>query len=308
MDLVLSPYHLTTREPAAMASLLLADSVVTLLPVPFAGETYEDVRRASRTSPKYMRFMESWEWSSELWREGAIASTYAGDDPADDAREVHRLLRQDPRFRPLRPILRETLYADESSYLDLVASDLLKGGPDPGISVPVAAGLDRFASRHALAVVRSEAVSVAQRAEARLGRRLFAIGVPVLLQASGDRILDAREALAPELGLLRDAFDAHLGDESDLRDAGRDYARAFERARDALLASDDEVRAVEGAVSLTGVALPADAALRSSMAAMRSLAIATGPEPTVGDLPVLFDEASGREVLAIVVRKMGRRR
>ena len=45
MRIVISPYHLTTREAPAMAALLLADEVATLLP---AGP------RGGRSAPSWM--------------------------------------------------------------------------------------------------------------------------------------------------------------------------------------------------------------------------------------------------------------
>ena len=46
MLIAVSPYHMTTREPAAMAALLLASRVVTILPTPEVGMSATD-----RTGP-----------------------------------------------------------------------------------------------------------------------------------------------------------------------------------------------------------------------------------------------------------------
>jgi hypothetical protein len=50
-----------------------------------------------------------------------------------------------------------------------VAADLLKGGPDPAITVPLAAGIDQFAMRHGAAVARSSPFSIARRQRRRWG-------------------------------------------------------------------------------------------------------------------------------------------
>ncbi|MCA9287425.1 MAG: hypothetical protein KDA05_02505 [Phycisphaerales bacterium] len=46
MDIVVSPYHLTTREAPAMAALQLADRAITMMPTPFAGTAKRDVEGA----------------------------------------------------------------------------------------------------------------------------------------------------------------------------------------------------------------------------------------------------------------------
>ena len=105
------------------------------------------------------------------------------------------------------PFMREDLFEDEHHYLDAIAYDVLRGGPDPAICVPVNAGLDRFAAMHRLVVARSAPRSVAQKAEFELATRGFALVLPVFLQASGQRLLLARDLLADVLGDLRDVID-----------------------------------------------------------------------------------------------------
>ncbi len=59
--IVVSPYHLTTRQPPALVGPLLADHVVTMMPTPSkAGQGHDEARRAVMEAPKYLRFMESW--------------------------------------------------------------------------------------------------------------------------------------------------------------------------------------------------------------------------------------------------------
>jgi hypothetical protein len=60
MLIVASPYHLTTREPAAMAALLLARQVVTLLPTPLEGAgSSREAMAAARCVPTYRALVES---------------------------------------------------------------------------------------------------------------------------------------------------------------------------------------------------------------------------------------------------------
>lgn len=313
MFVLVSPYHLTSREPPAMSCLLLATQVITLMPAPLSGQTLADVRRAAADSPLYLRFMQSWEWAMPLFTAGVAASTFAGEDPGADARRAHALLRDDPRFDAMRSVLRPDLYELERDYLDLVASDILKGGPDPGVLVPLAAGIDRFAARFSLAVARSQPVSVAQRAEMRLGARCFAIALPYLVRASAARLLLARDLLDEPLAHLRrviasasEADPTELN--AELRDAAAGYACAFADHRQELLATDPETRAVEGTLALTGLLLPADAVLRSAISAVRIMSVPVAEPAASTTLPALFDELSSQRVLSLICKQMGRKR
>lgn len=331
MEVFVSPYHLTTREPPAVASLLLADRVVTLMPAPFdagggQGPARESLERAVERSPRYLKFMQSWQWTMPLWDAGVVVSGMQGQEVAQDAAAVCRRVEHDQRYRPLLALMRPELFENEERYLDAVAADLLKGGPDPGISVPLAAGIDRFAVRHGLMVARSEPSSVAQRAEARLGRRLFGVAVPVLLQSGGARLLEARQLLADELEDLRDRMAAGAeaatmdgcedegfgGARESVAEAARAYAAAFEDRREQIAAveeDEDEPRVVEGVVGVTAVLLPADAVLRSSVAAMGALwpgaARAVGAVEAT-NLPVLHDPAERGQFVSLVVKVIGR--
>lgn len=319
MQIAVSPYHLTTREPAAIAALLLARRVVTMLPAPFNGDR-SHAQELSVRIPSYLGLMESWRWSMPLWKAGVICSALGGDDAAQDVRAACTRIAGDERFLPLRALMRPELFETEEGYLNAVSGDLLRAGPDPAITVPVAAGLDRFAIRHGLAVARSEPSSVVQRAEERLGRRAFAVAMPVLLQATAERVMKAREALAPELEELRVSLAAFVErdepSEADLLEAqgslaiaARAYASAFAAARGELLSpdEDEEVRPVEGTVAITGLVLPSDAVLRSSVDAMRSIApsLARGSSGST-KLPALRDPLEGQGVLTLIIRPLGR--
>lgn len=290
MIILVSPYHLTTREPAALAAMLLADQVVTMLPAPLSGKEWSDVRGAAVRVPRYLEFMQTWQWTMALWKSGVIGSRMGDEgepgavegEAVEELRAVCDRIESEEWLSPLRSLMRTDLFEDHERYLDTLARDLLKAGPDPGITVPVAAGLDALAARHsggefgAVVVARSEPISVVQKAEAELGEKAFSVSAPVLLQADADRILEVREELAEELGALRTAFDAVAeGDAGSggLAEAAKKYAAAFEGQREELLAvdPDDEVRIVEGTVMLTGVSLPVDCVFEASLSAMRTM-------------------------------------
>lgn len=299
---VVSPYHLTTREAPAMAALLLCERVVTMMPVPMGDGARWQAEQLAERAPRYARLIESWSWSVPLWNAGVLGADVAGCSPGAMVQEAHAEIMERADFRSIRPLLAE--YPDESSYLQALAHDLLRGGPDPALTIPMAAGLDRFAAAHRLAVARSEPVSLAQRHEERLWRQLAVAAVPVVLEGRAERLLDARAWLGEELEALRTALAAEASGEGDgtLRAAAAAYRRAFERVAADLAEPDpDEVRVVTGEVSVRVVELPGDAALLASERAASS--IAHSPvRSTPGSIAL-----AGQRSISFVVRVLGRR-
>lgn len=330
---VVSPYHLTSREPAALASLLLAEQVVTMLPGVIGrhgGLAGETARETAARVPRYREFVESWAWCTPLWDRGVLRSEHRGALPSDDLWRVVQHMQTDPAWAGLRSFFHHEQYPDEATYLSAIAADLLKGGPDPGLSLPVAAGLDRFAARHGIVVVRSRPISVAQQEELRAARTVFSVALPSLLQASAHRILHWRDVLAPERRAIEhvvsrvatrladprsrhdDATIFESEDLSELHDACAAYThRAAANADDLRMgAGDDDVRMIEGTVTIAGVRLAWDAVLSSSLRALeRSLGVPqTGQQEHAAEqttLPELSDGMRGREVLALLVKPMG---
>lgn len=326
MFLAVSPYHLTTREAPAMAALLLGQQVVTLMPTPFAGTGREEIARAVERSPRYLDFMRSWEWAIPLWEGGLIVSEFEGQDAVEEVRAICRRIQRDPALSDLRSLMRPEIFDDEAEYLDAIALDLLKAGPDPGVSVPVVAGLDRFAARMGLVVARPEAASVAQRAEMRSAVPIVSVAVPVLVQAGAGTIMEARRDLDSTLGPLRDALDilateAALGADAPAMEAladtvrhrARAYSAAFAGAADkGFVVPDDEPRVVHAQAALTLASLPVDAVLGSSVAAMSALgrpALRGAAVPVgAGDSSLVErDPLAGRRVISLVVRPIGHR-
>jgi hypothetical protein len=160
-------------------------------------------------------------------------------------------------------------------------------------------------------------VSLAQRAEERLGERVYGFTVPLFVQASARRVLHYREVLAEEIASLADAIALAARARANERER-REVISAAERLskeaasrRDELLLGieDDEVRAVEGVVALTCVRLPWDAVLTSSVRAWEQVSGARTqpPEPTRASnpLPVLRDPLAGASVVTMHVRPVG---
>lgn len=308
MRLVVSPYHLTTREPVAMACLLLGERVVTLLPSPPGGLTRERLREALRKHPAYLRLLESWRWSGALWRAGVIESADGGDDALAQVRAVAGRARRGGAFAALGAVLEPAAGLNEGRWLDRFCTDVLKGGPDPSVCVAVASGLDAFAGAHRLTSARSAGAavgaSISQRAEALLGRTLAGAAVPVLLTADGQTLLRARAEFEPELAALRAAFDSAAADpargSAGLRRAATEYAAAFEACRGRFVGRDDGhgQRVTAGYVTVTLRTLPADAVLMSALAAVRT--VGGAGRRVAGSAP-----AEGRgAVSAVVVGEM----
>lgn len=310
MLVAVSPYHLTTREAPAMAALLLAEQVLTILPAPACEGTAESAHAAGARIPAYLRFMSTWSWTAPLWKAGVIISELEGQNAVEDMQAVSGLVDRDEQLAPLRRFMHSELYEDERAYLSAVAADLLKGGPDPGINVPVAAGLDRFASRHQIMVARAQPTSVVQVAEARMGESLGAVAVPVLLQADADRLLHARDVLADAIGSLWTAYAgvADPGGPGGLRDAAGAYTDVYQSRYDDLMqgSGDDEVRVVEGTVTISAMKMPADVVLRSSLAAVAGMERAPRRVEATA-LPALYDPYAGRSFITLLIKPLGAR-
>lgn len=323
MNLVVSPYHLTSRELPSMAALLLAERVFTLVPAPASPFDEESVQSAAM-SPHYRRFMESWRWCEELWREGVLNASFAGSAPVGDVMESCAIIDRHESYADLRTLMRPTLFDSEHEYLTALSIDLLRAGPDPGISIPIAAGLDRFAARHRLIVARPEPVSLVQRLESRTAERKLAIAIPVLSQADAETVLLAREELETELAELRGAISLALsGDASQLMPTAEAYTRAFAIARDELVRPRDRdaARTIDAFVSIWFSEHACDAALRASVDAARSLTTAGKTGRVSGDgrgvgsgqkrdatLPVLREPMAEERVISMFVRAMARKR
>jgi hypothetical protein len=264
--------------------------------------------------------MESWRWSIPLWKEGVIASEFGGREVAEELAEVYQLIEEEEPYACLRPLVRHVCSMTPDDYLDAIAGDVLKGGPDPAFAIPISACIDQFAAEHGLVVARGAPTSIAQKAEAKLGDRLFAIALPTLTQASGHRVLRVRRELEQELQGVRAAI-ARIGESvsggsgdrasmyAALQRASLAYTRAFEANQQSIASGDDDEgkRIRHAYVSVTGVAVPADAALRSSVAAARTV---SGKRPAMAGVragpPAGVEQARNmqRPLVVIVIKEL----
>lgn len=209
----------------------------------------------------------------------------------------------------LQALMHAGLEPGSGEGLDLTAADLLKGGADPGISLPLCAGLDAFALRCGAVVVRRGAGAVVgptgtrhhsatQAAERQLGESLASIAIPILLDADAQRILAARAATGTPRRALGAAILRVLNADparrpaavASLRSAATTFAEAIE-----FFAATDPSRANTGWVRLVLRRLPADATLMGAVAAARVLPRSPNVVPAVAPPP----EREGLNVIVV---------
>lgn len=269
-----------------MVALTLGSCVVTLLPTPTQGIDRESARRAADAAPRFLRLLDAWSWCGSLWRSSVVAAYVEEERCGESLGAAYEQIEQTSTLASLRRVTRhasqirraEVSLANKDNdaafgFLDLLCADLLKGGGDPGISVPVVATLDRFGVEHRMVCVRGDADSLTQRIESRLATKVFSFGMPVLLRASGTVIGRLRHDLRSELAELRscvaEAFEAKAASAHALRVTAECYAAAFGDWAGSVVGHDDDLgeRVTAGFVSVTGVILPVDAAMRSAQVA-----------------------------------------
>jgi len=309
MIVVVSPHELTARTPTAIAALTLATQVVTLLPTPLEGADPQSIRQAMDRSPRFSALMQNWRWMAPLWRETVLASSFNAQTPLDDVLSATERINADPALAPLAALVSRQTFQSTDTYLDALCQDLLRGGGNPTITIPVTAGLERFAARHALITMSSPAPSLAGRIEAKGVSALARIGVPLFTRAGATLILRARESLGEPLAALRESIDrlhalvrtspapepvARLV-RDDLEPRARTYEAAFLAQRQPLIAQskDDDDQPVEGPrahhLSLSfGLLEPATALTAATHAARRAIPAAgrrPGQRPETSDAP-----------------------
>ena len=300
LHLVVSPYSLCSRDAAAVSAMLLAGRALTYLPRSL--EPAGVSRDEAIGSPGFRRVMSAVAWVTPMIDAGVLVTSIDGDDAAADFARARQRIEQDPGLAPLRRFVERRPDLDPGRAIERLARDLTRSGPDPSISVPLAAALDALAERHAYTVLRVDGPSLAQRAERARERAMFACSLPALVQATPGRVLETRRRLEPELGVLRGAIEScidGLAEEEVVREAAAEYAHAFDRDRHHIERPErdpDDIQTRTAEVVLTGVAHSPDHALHCSALAARRVS-------RRGELDLSERSLSGR---SIIVRLVGR--
>ncbi len=215
---VLSPYDFHARSEAACAALLLAQCVVTVRPAPLEGISNEQLHIAATDAPAFAELVRAWSWSGPLWQAGVIRGEWDAAVPIDDIQRAAREIADGGG--PLAGVVGDSPFEDTHAYLQAMSHDVMGGGRDPGVAVPVAIGLERFASRHGLAIIRGPGRSLSSKFEARSTRRITQVTTTMVVGADAGELLALRESAHEELSAFREAI--HSGPEASdaLTEAG----------------------------------------------------------------------------------------
>ena len=206
LDVMLSPYDLAPRAASIFVGALLASRVFTLLPTPQDAADFEALRVAGARSPMFLRLAESWRWSGPLWRAGVIVPGLSGARLADEMTVVQTRLSEDESFAALRPLLDRDNDLGVTEKFESLCRDLLLGGANPAVSVPLTAGIERFASASGLAIVRVTPASLAGRLERHNAKVAARLNLAAIVEADADDFLAIRGSMSHTLDSLRAAL------------------------------------------------------------------------------------------------------
>jgi hypothetical protein len=201
---VVSPYELVARSDSAEAALLIADAVVTLLPAPLEGSDQHLLQEAATDAPGFGRLIRALAWTGPLWRAGVLLPTWEGAAPLGQVQAAAREMAASKGA--LAELIGASAFEDTHAYLQAISRDLLAGGRDPGVAVPVASGLERFAAMHGLPLVRGEGKSLSARIESRGLKPEAQVTTAAVVGASAELLIQLRDQWGAELSALRNAL------------------------------------------------------------------------------------------------------
>lgn len=203
---MISPYDVSARSAAAVSACWLGERVVTLLPGPVGDLPREPGALARAGSPAFSRLTESWEWSSALWRAGVLTPGMDGETVSETVRSTARSIGGDASSGKLGPLMQRAQSASDAAWFDSVCRDLILGGFNPAVSVPLSSAVERFAAGHGLTLMRVPATSLAGKLEAAGGRVVFRVSLMTVLEADASDLLKLRASMGESLARLRAAL------------------------------------------------------------------------------------------------------
>lgn len=205
MRLLLSPYEIDASSLAAAAAVLLGDDeggVLTVQPSPFEGATADAARVLAMRAPSFGRLLETWRWTGPLWRGGLLRAAGTGRALAEMVLQSRAEMIADPMLASARGVLLTDAIDDEAAFIEALSRDLIRGGSDPAISLPLVAVAERLAADSEASLVCGDAAGLIWKARVGSGVA-FSFAMPVPAGASGREILAWRESLASPLAALR---------------------------------------------------------------------------------------------------------
>jgi len=260
---VVSPYDVHARDAVADAAVCLLSRAVTLLPTPLEGVEPEAIAEAVEDVPAFGRLMESWRWSSPLWHAGVLtpALDASAGWPIEWVRGVAQEISEGPEGA-LRSVVGASRFEDTLAYLNSICRDLTKGGSDPGMSVPVTAGLSRYAATHGLVEFTGEHESTVSKLERRRMRPLGRVTLAVPRLMDGEEVIAVRERAGAELEAMGEALRSALFGGARWETVRGPAGEAVESVRHAVRIVDDRARAA--LVSVTFGVSDGDVVLRAA--------------------------------------------
>ncbi len=235
MRLTISPYDLTHRAPGALGALLIADGAATIVPI---GRAWQpgDPELAASESPALGRLLDSWRWTIPLWSAGMLGPTDAGGRAGVSlVSEAAEAMERSIDHPLLARLSAKARMPDRDKLAENLGMDILRGGRDPSLSVPVASALERFAAETTWPLVICPTNSVVGGIELRMTRPIAGLDCPAPIGASGESLLALRARLSPELDGVRSA----LGEAIHIARAGGPPGEAHEVERAAMVPAGD---------------------------------------------------------------------
>ncbi|MBL8747330.1 MAG: hypothetical protein JNK58_13375 [Phycisphaerae bacterium] len=238
MRVLLSPYEIGSASPAAAAAMLLARDdagVLAVQPSPFESGGGERARELSMEAPSFGRLIEAQRWAGPLWRGGLIRAAETGRALAEMIETSRAELRADPSLSPVRNVIANREPENEASFIESLSRDLLRGGSDPAVSLPLVSVTERLAARAEAALVCGEAAGMIWKPRVGSGAGL-SFSIPVPIGANGAALLEWRDALAKPLSVLRESLGGAVrlalggrlnGQATAVRLAAESFARDF---------------------------------------------------------------------------------
>lgn len=268
---VVSPYDVHVRAGSVDAAMCLLGQAATLLPAPLEGTGPAAIQQAIEEVPSFERLMDSWRWSSELWHAGVLspALDLSVGWPIEWVRTVAGEIASGPDGA-LKRVVGGSRFEDTLGYLNAICRDLTRGGADPGMSVPVSAGLSRYAAALGVIEFVSEQNSTVARLERRSMQKLGRVSLTIPRLLDGDEFIAVRERAASELESIGPVLEQAINGAAQWSAVQSHADNASEALVEALRAVDD--RAATSTVSIQFGICDSDVVLK---AAQRASSVAT---------------------------------